>query len=228
MKNARTAIAVSILLVAVAVGCKLPGFGSKSEPAANSVNTPANTAQTASSSNAFSPSEDPLADVKGASQRFTEVQAFQAVMDTSGGKADVHLELNYSAPDRYHIKNPQMEMIIIGKETYMKVNGSWKKFPVDIGSQLPKMREMLSDEILKSVSGAEYLGDENVNGQSAMVYRYKGKGTGDVSSYTSRVWVSRTSGLPQKIEAVYDGGPIKSMVTNYTYDNVDVEPPTGE
>lgn len=228
MNNPRIAIAAGILIIAVAIGCKLPGFGKKSEPAVNSGEAPANTAQPASNVGTFSPSGDPLADVKDASKRFTEVQAFQAVMDTKGGKADVHLEMNYSAPDRYHIKNPQMEMIIIGKETYMKLNGTWRKFPMDIGSTLPKMRDMLGEEILKSVHDVEYLGDENVNGQSAMVYRYKGKGTGDISSYTSRVWVSRSSGLPQKIEAVYDGGPLKSMSTIYSYNDMDVEAPTGE
>jgi hypothetical protein len=82
MNNPRIAIAAGILLIAVAIGCKLPGFGRKAEPAANSSETPANTAQPLSNAGTLSPSGDPLAYVIDASLRFTDVQAFQSVMDT--------------------------------------------------------------------------------------------------------------------------------------------------
>jgi hypothetical protein len=205
----------------VVLGCKLPGSLSGSD---NTANTPANHAAPETGSGAAVATNDPLADLKAASKRFNEVKAFQATMDGSG-KNEMHMQVSFAAPDRYHLKNAGMESIIIGKNTYMRINGTWKKFPLDLGSAIPSMRDAFTEEGLKTISDVQYVGDENVNGKDSLVYRYKGSGLKGGSAYTSRLWIARDDGLPQKIEVEYDGGPLKQMSTNYEYKDVPIDAP---
>ena len=181
-----------------------------------------------SGNNPVTASANPRDDVIRASKKFTEQNSFQATMDGKGSK-DMHIELGYIAPDRYHIKNaPAMESIIIGKDTYLKIGGAWKKFSANLSESIPKMRDAFTEEGMKSLGEVEYVGEDAVNGKSALLYRYQGSAIKDGASYTSKLWVGKDSGLPLKIEVEYPaGGALKQMTTTYDYDaKVAIESPT--
>ncbi len=213
------------MLIAVATGCKMLKAAIDTSRAANSdaaspspgrLEPPTENSPARASGNA-------IEDLKAASKRFGEEKSFHAVMDMQG-KTDSHMEVSYVAPDRYSIKNGHMETIIIGKQTFMKLNGSWKKFPVDMASQIPNLRQAFTEEGMKGISNARYLDDEAIDGKDAFVLQYDGSYKG-VGAYTSTLWIGKDDGLPIKIDVRYSDGVLKTMTTDYDYDNVTIDSP---
>ena len=227
MKNSIPIVLSMVILIAAASGCKMLKTAIESRSAANSNAAPPAVApkinDSSSTKSPASASGDPLQDLKTTSKRFSEENAFHAVMDMHG-KTDSHMEVSYVAPDRYSIKNGVMETVIIGKQTYMKLNGSWKKFPVDMASQIPNLRQAFTEEAMKGISNARYLDDDTVDGKDAFVLEYDGDYKG-VGAYTSSVWIGKDDGLPMKIEVRYSDGALQTMTTDYDYDNVTIDPP---
>lgn len=212
-------IFVIFILIFSVIACKLPDFASKSESNSNSISTQKENPVTASS--------NPRDDVIKASKKFTEQNSIQATIDMTGS-TNMHMEFEYAAPDRYHIKNaPSMEIIIIGKNTYLKVNGNWQKSPANLGDSIPKMRDAFTEEGMKSLTDVEYVGEDSIDGKDALLYRYKGNTIKDATAYDSKLWIGKDDGLPLKIEVDYpNGGVLKQMTTIYDYDTkVTIESP---
>jgi hypothetical protein len=162
-------LTISLLfLLAVAVGCStIKDLGKTSESVNSSANNSTSTANlnTAESngsvdegkndvvagSGEYAPTDDPQADIKRLSDRFLDRESFRAVMETTG-KMPMNAELEFQAPDRFRLKNKlssdrSMEMIMIGKQAYMNLNGKWMKVPASMGQATPMdMREMFSKE----------------------------------------------------------------------------------
>lgn len=211
-----------LILIFSVLACKMPGFLSKSDESnSNGVSI--------QKENPVKASGNPRDDVIKASKKFTEQDSFQATMDMDGSKS-MHMEIEYVAPDRYHINNsPSVELIIIGKSTYMKINGKWQKSPANLGDSIPKMRDAFTEEGLKSLGDVEYVGEDSAAGKNALLYRYKGNTVKDATAYDSKLWIGKDNGLPLKIEVDYPkGGVLKQMTTVYDYDKkVTIESPTG-
>jgi outer membrane lipoprotein-sorting protein len=141
----------------------------------------------------------------------------------------MRIELSYLAPDRYHIVNPgSTEMIVIGKDTYIKAAGKWSKVPVNLGDSIPNIRDSFTEEALKTLKNVEFSGQDSVDGKDAYVYTYSGDTVAKSNNYTSKLWVGKDSGLPLKMEVDYKGGPVTHMTTIYDYDTkVTIDPPAG-
>lgn len=210
-----------ILLLCVAIGCKLPNLGMQTNSS-----TASNASGTApATSGSFVASGDPKQDLIEISKRFTNVKAFQAKM-VGTGERPFSMDAGFVAPDRYRIRTGGMESIIIGKDTYTKVGGSWRKFPMALNQSIPTMRDMFTEEGLKSMTGASFDGNDTLDGKDALLYSYKGAGVKGVSSYESKLWISKSDGLPLKVEVNYDTGQLKQATITYTYDeNATIEAP---
>jgi len=184
----------------------------------------------AADSGEYAPTDDPQADIEKLGDRFLDQKTFRALMETTG-KMPMNAELEFQAPDRFRLKNQitsdrSMEMIMIGKQAYMNLNGKWMKVPASLGQASTKdMREMFTKEGMKWFRDVKYVGDAQVNGKDVYVYTYSGKIDG-MSDYDSRIWVGKTDGMPVKITADYKTGDMKSMSIVYDYDTpVSIEPP---
>jgi hypothetical protein len=214
-----------ILLLCVAIGCKLPNIGTQTNSSTASNASGTGTATASSSNGTFTSTGDPIADLKEISKRFTEVKAFQAQTRGSGEKP-FNMDAGFVAPDRYRIQTGAMESIIIGKDVYTKVGGTWRKFPMSTNQSIPTLRDMFTEEGLKSMTDARFNGDATLDGKDALLYSYKGAGVKGVSSYDSKLWISKSSGLPMKVEVNYDTGQLKQATITYTYDeNATIEAP---
>src|SRR3982750_20192 len=118
----KTLIIVSAILVFLVLGCSklgelVPGMkgGSNSSPSSSKAGV------------------DPKQEVINASKKFVALPHLSAKMDGMG-QTEIKSQVDYAAPDRYHIMylggtGAGMEMIIIGKDFYMKTAGKWMKSP---------------------------------------------------------------------------------------------------
>ena len=144
------------------------------------------------------------------------------------GDTPMKAELQFVAPDRHRFKTDKgMETIVIGKTTYMKMGGSWRKMPMSLDANIADMREAFNKEGMKWFNDVKYTGDDMANGRAAYVYSYHNKGPGaGVGENDSRVWIAKDDGMPIKIEAVYKSGGLKKMTIEYDYKTpVTIEPP---
>ncbi len=221
---------ILLVLAAVVLSCKLPDSltGKSSSDTSNSSNS-ASTSKPVTSGPATS-SGDPKADIVAASKKFIDLPSFTANMDGTG-TADFHTKVEYISPDRYHITQGgnKMETIIVGKDTYMNTGGTWRKFPVDVGSMIPNLRESYTEEGLKTLSDVKYVGEETLDGRSALVYTYTSTSPKIKTPFTSKMWVGKDSGLPLKAVIDYTGIDLKQMVIVYdTETPVKIEAPIGK
>lgn len=147
------------------------------------------------------------------------------------GVNELHMQVDYAAPDRFHIHYlggtaAGMEIIIIGKQTYMKTGGTWRKTPVGLGDAMPTLRDSFTEEGLKTLSDAKFEGDDTVDGKPALLYSYKNVTPKGNYPFTSKIWIGKDSGLPMKITVDYSNGTLKQMKVVYdTETPISIEPP---
>lgn len=170
--------------------------------------------------------ENPAADIEVMADKFLAEKSFRAKMRGTGDK-DVTTDLEFVAPDRFRIKTgPGLETIVIGKDVYVSMEGSFMKLPGAMGDAIPDLRSTFNKEGRKWFSDVRFIGEETVNAEPSFVYEYKNKGEGNLGENDSKIWVAKDDGLPLKIESRYKSGNRKTMVIEYEYDrNIKIEVP---
>ena len=163
-------------------------------------------------------SGDPREDVIAASRKFLELPFFSAKME-GVGQTEIKSQVDYAAPDRYHVQylggtGAGMELIYIGSDSYMKTGGKWNKMPGDAKS-IPNLRDSFTEEGLRTLSDVKFESGDTIDGKQALVYSYKNVTPVGDFPYTSKMWVSKDTGLPMRIYAEYTNGALKNMTVNY-------------
>jgi len=203
---------VILVLLFVVIGCKLP-FSltgvSKGETATGG--------------------SDPRADVVAASKKYIELPYFTA--NTEGmGQTEIKSKIEYVAPDRYHVKylggtGAGLELIWIGKDSYMNANGKWTKMPGSDAS-IPTLRDSFTQEGLKTLTDVKFEGEDTVDGKKALAYSYKNVTPVGNYPFSSKIWIGKDTGVPMKIHVEYTNGTLKNMTINFdTESKVTIEPP---
>lgn len=231
MKNSLT-VPVLILLLLV-MGCSaLRDMGRQAEQNTEETaeTTQDDTAGSHEEKAGFTPGHDPKSDIAEMSKRFMDETSFQAKM-TGKGSVTMESAVDFVAPDRFRISTnaiggQYVEMIVIGKQSYMNLGGKWQKMPAMDLSSIAGVRQAFTEEGMKWVEDVRLEGEETVDGKPAYVYTYKGKSPGVGPDFSSKLWVAKADGLPIKITADYGKGELKSMEINYNYDaRISIEAP---
>ena len=170
-----------------------------------------------------------LAAIRAAYAKAAEQRSFRArVLTESDGKISEN-SMEYAAPGRMHMvmKTQNMEHILVDGVHYVKSDGKWSRLPISAGNMLEQFRK--DPEALaafeRSVSGAQRVGPEAVNGQPATAYRYyqAARVAGGLASSAGwvKMWVGG-NGLPLKVESNATGrmlGFSSSGKTTIFYDS---------
>jgi hypothetical protein len=203
-----------------------------SNASSNAVNTngttpDANTTQPSGSlPGAVTATADPQADIESMADKFLTEKSFKAKMIGYGDK-EIRTEIEFVAPDRFRVKSGEkLETIVIGKDLYLSMDGSYQKIPGGMGDTIPDLRKTFDKEGRKWFSDVKFVGEEMAEGKPALVYAYHNKGLNGVGENDSKVWISKADGLPIKIEAAYKSGSMKSMKIEYDFETpITIEPP---
>src|SRR5438552_2552902 len=180
-------------------------------------------ASSTTSSRSTQPGGDPREDLKKAFTAQLAAKSFRYRMNfESSFLSGSRVESEFVAPDRYHVtiigqssvpgREIQQEMIITGKDTFMKVGDMpWRKTETNssettmattIAQMAQQFRATDVEQRMTKYEDVRFVGPEALDGSPALVYQFKLKGTGGQSS--GKIWISTTDGLPRKIEN--DGG----------------------
>jgi hypothetical protein len=143
---------VFVVSIFVSFGCS---------PETENTNTAVNTAANAPVTNSapepeidvnapFVPSADPKNDLLNSTKRLQAHDAWSATLENNL-IPEMKTELEYTKPDRYRIKNPVTEVVVIGSDGYIKEQGEWRKVPEDIGAQIEAMKKTFNAESMKTI-----------------------------------------------------------------------------
>lgn len=170
-----------------------------------------------------------LTDLSRALRAQLEVKSYRARMTLSNSNGiDSTREIEFVAPDRFHMIGEDGETIVIDSTTYMKsLNGQWQKFPVDLSATLSTLRDPKSLEELGKSVDVKFIGREILDGTPTLIYQTAPSKESDLLN-TSRTWVAAKDDLPRKREVVSEFKSVKSKTTIIYYDyNADlkIDPP---
>jgi hypothetical protein len=187
---------------------------------APAANAPANTTAEPLKEEVYTSGANPRADLISAAQKRQKLPFWSARI-TSETNAAVNAEMFYVAPDRYHFKLPNGEVIVIGSDSFSNEDGTWKKGDEGAGEYIKEQITTGMNEGAKTLKDVQIVGKEKVGGKDATVYAHK---FGDIST---KVWIGTESGLELKNEVEANiGGAMQKQTTVYDYEKpVKIEAP---
>ncbi len=149
-----------------------------------------------------------MAGIRAAYLKAGQQKSFRARMvSESGGKISENT-IEFAAPGsiRMVMKKENMEQIMINGAHYMKADGRWTRLPISTSNLIEQFRKdpATIDAFERTISGAQIVGPEVVNGKPATAYRYYQSASigGGLASSTGwvKLWVG-ANGLPMKLES---------------------------
>jgi hypothetical protein len=170
-----------------------------------------------------------LAAVRTAYVRAGEQKSYRAqmTMTDSNGKV-THGTTEFAAPSSAHVVmktdgKPDVEEILYNGALYIKGDKQWVRSPIPSEAILKQIRKdpRTIEDFMKTLSGAQVVGADPVNGKPAIAYRYYQAGSiaGGMGSTKGwvKLWVG-SNGLPLKLESdsetkvLFIGGHGKSTI----------------
>jgi hypothetical protein len=115
--------------------------------------------------------------------------------------------IEYVAPDRLHMTftSPELgqttEMIQIGSNSWLKINGKWTKSPaIDVREILGISRQLTE---AARITNASIVGSEQVGPDATTVYHFVAdfSGNGAIATSDAKLWVRNGDCLPVKLES---------------------------
>ena len=131
--------------------------------------------------------------------------------------------IDYVAPDRFRLTQPDTDMIIIGDKTYQNEGGGWNVLEMNMAAIINQYRnsDMIDGVTLSNVQA---LGEETLDGKPCVVYSYTQDFEGLISQ--DKLWIEKSTGLPLRLES--EGQVLNTYsksVINYSYAGVEITAP---
>ena len=176
-----------------------------------------------------------LASIRAAYVRAGEQKSYRAqmTMTDSNGKV-THATIEYAAPSSAHMvmntegRPDALEHILYNGTLYIKGDKQWVRSPIPSDTLLEQVRKdpRTIEDFMRTLSGAQVVGSDPVNGKSATAYRYYQAGSiaggiGRTKGWV-KLWVGG-NGLPLKLESdsetkvLFIGGHGKSTILYTDY-----------
>ncbi len=117
--------------------------------------------------------------------------------DGKGGQMQMRVVL----PNRFHMKTPDTEMIILPQGTWMNANGEWMQFPMDMSRMIEGYSQKSIDSGMEALTDVKEIGSETIDGCDSTVYSYRtsGKFMGVESNSTAEVAICEDTGMPVRV-----------------------------
>lgn len=154
-----------------------------------------------------------LAAIRAAYLKTNEQKSWRSQMTLVDSKGEVtHGTAEFVAPSSAHMVmkmdgRPDQEHLLYNGTLYIRGgNGQWVRSPIPSDAILQQMRKdpRTLEDFMRTLSGAQVLGPDPVNGKPATAYRYYEAGSiaGGIGSTKGwvKLWVG-ANGLPLKLES---------------------------
>ena len=169
---------------------------------------------------------DARADVFAAFEKAMARESYRTVVDTDAGGKRTTTTVDVELPASFHMKNPEMEVIVRPGATGMNQGGQWMKLPMDMSAMVKNMTVQAMKESAGLVQDVTEEGSETIGGCESTLYRYRtsGKVMGVQADADVQLAICGDSGLPVRAVTT-DKGKNRTVVT-YDYDApIDIKAP---
>ncbi len=155
------------------------------------------------------------------------VKTFRAkIVVTPKTGASTETDLEVVMPDRFHVKTPQLEAIVIGQTYYVKLVNQWQKIALPQGIDLNFADIKKLEAELGASTDVKLIGPEVLDGTPTLVYQYTATiTTPALLTTTSKVWVAVSDQLPRRMESVAQNGTTTTVTYSDYNANITIEPP---
>lgn len=168
---------------------------------------------------------DARADLLAAYEKAMAETSYRVVTTTEVKGKPVQTTIDVQLPASFHMRNPDVEMIVLPGTTWMKQGGQWMKMPMDMSSMVKAMTLQAMKDGVNLIKDVREKGTETIDGCESTTYAYRteGKIMGIEANADSEVSICETTGLP--VRAVSDDGKHRTEIA-YDYETeVDIRPP---
>lgn len=130
----------------------------------------------------------------------------------------------FVAPDRYHMKSKDSEVIAVGRTSWVKEREGWIRTDIDFGGAISAARPKLGAGSASLLKDVRQVGREEVSGRMATVYSYVDNDAANM------IWIEEGTGrLLKTVARIELDGKLHERVTVFDYATpVSIEPPPGK
>lgn len=127
--------------------------------------------------------------------------SFRAEVSTQVSGKPYRTQMDVQWPNRFHMKTPDTEMIILPGATWMNAGGQWMNMPMDMSKLIDGFSQQSIDQGLASIDEVSELGTADVNGCSSTLYSYssRGKFMGVEGDSQAEVAICSDTGYPVRL-----------------------------
>lgn len=154
--------------------------------------------------------------------------SYRMQMSTESRGRPQSQEIDVQLPSSFHMRSPETEMVMLPQGTWMRVNGSWMRMPVNVSQMAEAYSADAIEQGKQSLQQVERVGEGMVEGCDAVSYRYtsSGKFMGIRSDSTTEMAVCKDSGLPRLLTSTSGGRRADTVRIVYDFDAaIDIRPP---
>jgi outer membrane lipoprotein-sorting protein len=120
-------------------------------------------------------------------------------------------------------KTQTSELIYLNNKTYTQTTGKWRLSPMT-PAKMAEIRKGTEDDEIKTMT-CRVVRDEAVNGEAAVLY--SGHQQSPDGNRDSQIWISKSRGVPLKLEMDIDGGAKGKSHRTIRYEYTNVQAPSG-
>lgn len=133
-------------------------------------------------------------------------------------------EMKVVFPDRYHMKSPDAEFIILPQGTWMNAGGRWMKMPMNMSEMIAGHSRQAMEQGMGAVANVSRVGTAEIRGCTSDLYSYRvdGEYMGMKNSGEVEAAICRDTGLPVRL--VSEGR--NAVTIHYDFEStVAIDPP---
>ncbi|MDP8995692.1 MAG: hypothetical protein M3O03_01625 [Pseudomonadota bacterium] len=170
---------------------------------------------------------DCLAEIQGIMQNYIKAGPYHAAMESDIGGPKRTTEIDAILPSSFHMKAPDVEVIILKEGVWMNTGGKWMTMPVAMSGMVEQNIKM-SIASMKDLSNVQCEGAQSIESQTLNKYEMDSSGRAmGINLVTHVTMYASDKGLPQIM--VVDGeemGHKNHTVLHITYDpSITITPP---
>jgi hypothetical protein len=174
---------------------------------------------------AFEAHADARADLLAAYEKAMAETSYRVVTTSQLKGKPVQTTIDVQLPASFHMKNPDVEMIVLPGATWMNQGGQWMKMPMDMSAMVKGMTLQAMKDGADLIKDVRATGTETIDGCESTTYAYRteGKIMGVDANADVEVSICETTGLP--VRAVSSDGKTRTEIA-YDYETkVEIRPP---
>lgn len=156
-------------------------------------------------------------------------KSYEMTMTGSSAGQQMNITARVTLPDRFHVKMPDMEVIMIPQGIWMIEGGKWMQLPTEMTEMMKPMLDQVTrspQEKLDKVENLECLGPKIVDGVTFDSYSFisSDEFAGIRSQVKVTAFADPSTGLISRMEI--DGGPQGIVVQTIRHDDtIEIKPP---